>query len=393
MIDKNIDDFIKNQKKLNTPNEFITDAATKAKYITCATHPCQFSHPYANQDKKNKVTPIVFFGSYKADGYVRSGNVKVGRNIDMYGSASYAGVMNFLTQLMCNNKTVLQNIIDNTEIAKELLKSSGQPVETIRNEFLSVIKPQNGPQITSSKIKQPYFHLPNGRYNLLSVLTPSPIVYELKNRITNINSDAQEKRSVKNKELKEPFREIYNIVKLKYGGSNPQNISQLNTENGGISKILYSAPPPIDELKVRLPKQDFFTECLNINSFKDIFESLHKLMSQKQDSKIPLEKLRKWRDRVFEEIVKTIVEKLFAVRQEIKDMPIKLKAEQKIWLSNDDILRHSNKSGWEKIIAKDISKWILNSYSRLYKNRKVILSNAEFKAIEDTIDLLRELWI
>lgn len=266
MIDKNIDDFIRNQKKLNTPKEFISDAANKAKYITCATHPCQFSHPSANQDKKLKPTPIIFTGKYKADGYVRSGNVKTRRNFDLYGDAKYATVKNFLTQTMSNGRTVLENIRENTDEAKTLLKVSGQPEDTIRDQFLNVFKTQETYQITSSKIKQIYFHLGNGQYHLLSVLTPSLIVYELKNRIAEINDDAIKKRAIKNTELKESFKEIYNLVKLKYGGRHPENISLLNKENGGICKLLYSAPPSIKELKIRLPKYDFF-----FRMFKFIF--------------------------------------------------------------------------------------------------------------------------
>ena len=115
-------------------------------------------------------------------------------------------------------------------------------------------------------------------------------------------------------------------------------------------------------------------------------------MTLKQDSKIPLEKQRKWRDRVFEEIVNTIVERLFAVREALKEIPPQLKAEQKIWLNNNELVRLDNQSGWKEIIIQDISEWIVRSYSRLFKERRVILSNAEFKAIENTIENLEELW-
>lgn len=107
MIDKAIDDYIKGLKEeYNTLEKFIPIVVKNIKHITCATHPCQFSHPYANQDKNFRITPIVFFGSYSSDGYVRSGNVKSERSIDMLTSQDFNTKKDLFSNTTQNNVTL-----------------------------------------------------------------------------------------------------------------------------------------------------------------------------------------------------------------------------------------------------------------------------------------------
>jgi CRISPR-associated protein Csy1 len=393
MIDETIKNYIKGQKKLNTPELFIPDAAEKAKHITCATHPCQFSHPYANQDKNFKITPVVFYGAQSDDGYMRSGNVKSEQRIDMYGSAGFAAVMKFLALNMSNGKTVLENISDNTPEANELLSSSGRPAVELREQFLEVFKgdkQSENTQVTSSKIKQVFFPIgEEGQYHLLSLLTPSPLVYEMKKRLSGIMEDARNKKElIKKGELADSFQEIFNLTTLKYGGTQPQNISQLNTENGGITRLLPSMPPHIKDHRIRLPKRDFFAECLNKHDFKWEFDELFKLITLPQDTPITLEKQRKYRDRLFKEIVLTITEKLFAVREAFKEIPDTLKASQRVWLSKDETER-LNANDWENDIVDDMSHWII---ANLKNEHPVDLGDAELSAIKDTLTKLEDFW-
>ena len=392
MIDKAIDDYIKGLKEeYNTLEKFIPIVVKNVKHITCATHPCQFSHPYANQDKNFRITPIVFFGSYSSDGYVRSGNVKSERSIDMYGSAGYAAIMKFLALTMSNGKSVLDNINEGTPEAIELLALSGDSADKLREQFSVLNQSRNNEaHITSSKIKQVYFPLGENQYHLLSLLTPSPLVYELKNRIATIRNDARNKRELMAKgETTSSFKEIYNLITLKYGGTQPQNISQLNTENGGISKLLYSAPPTLEDHKLRLPRKNFFFECLNFEDFKWEFEGIKKLATISPDSQIPLEKQRKYRDRLFKEIVLTITEKLYAVRENIKEIPNTLTHAQQIWLNKDKTIREEKIDNWESVIIDDMANWIIKN---ILKHCQLELGDTELTEIKSILKNYEDLW-
>jgi hypothetical protein len=96
-------------------------------------------------------------------------------------------------------------------------------------------------------------------YHLLSLLTPSAIVYKLKQRInenfqpfSERNKQEKEKveRAVKDKkELKGDLNSIWNLTAIGYGGTKPQNISVLNNQNGGIAYLLSSMPPILQKRK------------------------------------------------------------------------------------------------------------------------------------------------
>ncbi len=388
MIDKTIDDYIKGLKEeYNTPEKFIPKVAKEVKHITCATHPSQFSHPYANQDKNFRITPIVFFGSYSDDGYVRSGNVKSERSIDMYGSAAYATSMKFLALTMSNGMSVLDNIKEGTLEAKALLALSGDSGDKLREQLSFLIQPRsNDAHITSSKIKQVYFPLGENKYHLLSLLTPSPLVFELKNRLETIKNDAKNKKELIEKgETTSSFKEIHNLVTLKYGGTQPQNISQLNTENGGISKLLYSAPPTIEDHKLRLPRKNFFSECLDFKDFKQEFNEIKKLATVSLNNK----KQRERRDLLFKEIVLTISEKLYVVRENIKEIPNELKLAQQIWLNKDKTIRAENTDNWEDEIINDMAYWIFKNIKNYYQ---VELGDTEFTEIKRILNNYKDLW-
>lgn len=388
MIDKTIDDYIKGLKEeYNTPEKFIPKVAKEVKHITCATHPSQFSHPYANQDKNFRITPIVFFGSYSDDGYVRSGNVKSERSIDMYGSAAYATSMKFLALTMSNGMSVLDNIKEGTLEVKALLALSGDSGDKLREQLSFLIQPRsNDAHITSSKIKQVYFPLGENKYHLLSLLTPSPLVFELKNRLETIKNDAKNKKELIEKgETTSSFKEIHNLVTLKYGGTQPQNISQLNTENGGISKLLYSAPPTIEDHKLRLPRKNFFSECLDFKDFKQEFNEIKKLATVSLNNK----KQRERRDLLFKEIVLTISEKLYVVRENIKEIPNELKLAQQIWLNKDKTIRAENTDNWEDEIINDMAYWIFKNIKNYYQ---VELGDTEFTEIKRILNNYKDLW-
>ncbi|HAR79536.1 MAG TPA: hypothetical protein DCR21_01775, partial [Succinivibrionaceae bacterium] len=199
------------------------------------------------------------------------------------------------------------------------------------------------------------------------------------------------RKQAKKSGITESYRELYNLVRLKYGGTQPQNISKLNTENGGISKLLNCTPPSLADLNVRLPKADFFSECLNMRALKAQFDSFNKLMNISGDSKIPLEKQRKWRDRVLAEIIDAIIERLFLVREALPEIPANLKPAQKIWLNRAEEERRDS-ADWQQEIAQEITEWIIKSYRRLYKNSSVVLGDTEFMAIENTVNSFEELW-
>ena len=99
---------------------------------------------------------------------------------------------------------------------------------------------------TDYLVKQVYFPTSDG-YHLLSVLTPSGLVFELKKRIQELRfSDKNKEARVakRNQEFHaEGFDEILDLTVFGYGGSKPQTVSVLNSKNRGESYLLPCKPP------------------------------------------------------------------------------------------------------------------------------------------------------
>ena len=125
-----------------------------------ATHVGKFSHPHA----KNKVK-VVARPKGHDDGFLRSGNVK---NVpdDFMGNANRSKKYAALFDMKGDYSTI--------------------------NPSLSVPKPTD----SDEKIKQVYFPVGDDNYHLLSVVTPSGIVYKLKKRLTEILDKKNESEKI-----------------------------------------------------------------------------------------------------------------------------------------------------------------------------------------------------
>lgn len=390
MISKEVLDFI-NENELS--KTFIDDAAKKAKAINCATHPYSFSHPqpFTASDKK-ELSHIVFQGRRTEDGYVRSGNVKVSRPLDLSGNAKDAKIWKFLMLKLSNGFTILENLRDRTPEAYELLQMDGRSKDDaikLMDDF-SLMFEQSDSQVTSSRIKQVYFHIGENQYHLLSVVTPSCLVFELKNRIAAIRNEKNEFRENK----RNNYRDIYGIRVVKYGGAKPQNISFLNNANGGKALLLSSIPPlDIDELNIRLPKKDFFDECMDYNQYRSLFTYFHKYLSSDKET-VPNNLLFRYRDKAINNIIDFVVQNLFLVRSSANLCRENLPKFQQVWLNPNELQRQSLMTDMLKEqISNSIVDWIRRTYYRLYDKRKVILGNSEINFIKEVISNREEFWL
>lgn len=263
-----------------------------------ATHVGKFTHPSVNNKCKVVARP-----KGRGDGFLRSGNVK---NIpdDFSGNANRSKKYAALFDMKGDYRSI--------------------------NLSLSVPKPTD----TDEKIKQVYFPV-DGGYHLLSVITPSGIVYKLKKRLTDILDKKNE------------IEKIYKLKKIAYGGGKEPrltesarrlNISYLNKELG-YHHLLPSLPPPIDKNKVRLPKQSFWREVvyplLYLNDYKEIFWGFCKKHKQlKYRSNVDIKTSRDdWVRNFFDKVMVKVWE-VRSAEHGWSDRRENLPEYQKKWLDN-----------------------------------------------------------
>ena len=151
--------------------QWLPDAARRAGHLSMVSHPSKFSHPSA------KTSAVIAQATLQADGYVRTGNVNY--PLDVFGSAASIDVYKFLALPLSDGKTVLEHLEQETALAQQLLSQAPSvPVSDLTSQFLA-IKASETQVKTDGLVKQVYFPV-DGAYHLLSILTPSGMLTELK---------------------------------------------------------------------------------------------------------------------------------------------------------------------------------------------------------------------
>ena len=206
--------------------QWLSDAAGRAKQLSLTTHPFAFTHPCARRNRYGKAGAVLAAVKKKNDGFLRSGNVAVPP--DAEGNAPALEIYMFLMLKMQDGKTLLTHLCEESETAKKILGSENY--RELRAGFLQIFSGEEIP-VTNSKIKQVFFPVPdkecNPDYHLLSVLTPSGLLFELYRRL--------------GKSAIFPGH----LVVIHIGGSKPQNFSALNMQNKGKACLLLSVPPGV----------------------------------------------------------------------------------------------------------------------------------------------------
>ena len=351
--------------------QWLPDAARRAGHLSMVSHPSKFSHPSA------KTSAVIAQSSLQADGYVRTGNVNY--PLDVFGSAASIDVYKFLALPLSDGKTVLEHLEQETALVQRLLSQAPSvPVSELTSQFLA-IKASETQVKTDGLVKQVYFPV-EGAYHLLSILTPSGMLTELKERIDALRfSDAsKEAREARKHQLyhAQGFNDILDLTVTVYGGSKPQNISVLNNQNSGRSYLLPCKPPKLDQRATRLPSRDFFKQTLFVRDFDVYFKSLFELMALDINNMHIRDGIRK----VLHKIVDEVMYRAFCVREfaggwsQTEHYQALPKAQQ-LWLDAALLEKRLEDDEWQEDIAKSLRQWLAGEIER--RQNHIKLGDAE----------------
>ncbi|MEB0139126.1 MULTISPECIES: type I-F CRISPR-associated protein Csy1 [unclassified Undibacterium] len=363
-------------------HNWLPDAARRAGQISLSSHPCTFSHPSGRKNKNGKTSTIIADAIARPDGLVRSGNVHA--ELDALGNAAALDVYKFLTLTLSDGRQLISHIEQNTDQAKSLLAVPTANYEALRTGFLAM-KERETVSVTSSKIKQVYFPVVSN-YHQLSILTPSGLMYELRKRIDEIRFGDTTKLAKdlrkKNELSVTGFNDIHNLGMIGYGGTKPQNISVLNNQYAGKAYLLPSLPPVLQAESVRLPTNDFFTNCLWPNQFKVNLELLHKWLI---DSRNNIQ-VRTRRDELFLDLFNDIVEKIWQIRGteagwSLKERFDSLPKLQKIMLDQYWIIERTENEQYVDNFLKDIARWMILAYKKVLGKQALALNDDELSHV------------
>lgn len=375
-------------------NKWIHDASSKAK-PNVTTHPAKFTNP-----KVNGVTSFLFYGKYKNDGYLITGNARLEVKVDVSGNA---GTNTLVFELYTLLETTLK---DGSRLINSFENDSSELIEFI--EGMNIEYPQlkdlclevfygvENQQATHELIRQIYFPVPqeNGGYHLLSAITPSMLLFEVKNRIDDFNQwiEGQPIRTLKkdNKFHKDGFDEVFGLTEIGFSHNEftkTGNVSYLNVRNKGTAYLIPSIPPEIKKREIRLPTHDFFRNSLRINQFKESFQTLHNLISLEVNNAF----IREGVGNTLKFIIDLVLHRAFRIRAyepcwsntpHYQLLPLA----QRIWLDDAYLETRRNQNDWINAISGSFGRWIVQAYEYSFKENHNKLSDDELKHIRGFVN-------
>jgi len=252
-LDKLKEDEIEKRQQLieaYKPENWIPDAARRAGQIQQITHALKYVHPDAKGTNLN------------SQGNTEAGELLIGTHTlagqagpDVVGNAAALDVYKFL-RLEVNGKNLLSRAIENDPELQQAFSANDVQATEWMSAFASVINSKSG--VASHKLaKQLFWPMEDGNYHLLSPLFPSSLVHEVwgtirQDRFSEEAKAAREARRA-DKEHHHGYCEYPMMVIQQFGGTKPQNISQLNSERYGENYLLPSLPPQWNSEPIKPP--------------------------------------------------------------------------------------------------------------------------------------------
>uniref|UniRef100_UPI00402B2792 type I-F CRISPR-associated protein Csy1 n=1 Tax=Methylomonas sp. PHL2-19 TaxID=3438878 RepID=UPI00402B2792 len=367
-------------------NDWLPTAVTKTHKLFRVTHPVKFSHP----DVKN-TSEIRVSAERKPDGFLRSGNVAVEPDM-VFDTAANIPILKFLSLKLADGLSILAHLENDSDLVKQQLELPSLPYTDIRQGLLQINQLPDRTS-TSDKIKQVYFPV-DGGYHLLSLLTPSGLMFKLKERINSIRfaeTTKQAREARRNQQHHDTgYQEFYGLTEIGFGGTKPQNISVLNNQNGGTAYLLPSLPPPLTLNKLQPPKTDFFLQSVYAKHFLEKFQALHALFQDNVPANIHV---REGRDYWLLQIAEQVMETVWALRElpggwsEHGQLP----PTQKIWLDQDHAEQREQADDWLDAVIVALADWLAITYKHAIGERQAkALGDAELKHFRQLLDDHRE---
>lgn len=232
------------------PAVWIADAVRRVGQIQQVTHAVKFTHPSA--DGSSLSSP-----GNPAAGASTVGSHSLGNEAfpDVVGNAAALDVYKFLS-LAVDGRTLFERAISSDPAFAEALSEDAAKGVEWMEAFAGLPAPKGRP--ASHKLaKQLYWPVGEGAYHLLAPLLSSSLAHVVHKRIgeDRFSDEAKAARDARRagKAHSHGYRDYPNLVIQSFGGSKPQNISQLNSERRGENYLLASLPPVWESPTIRPP--------------------------------------------------------------------------------------------------------------------------------------------
>ncbi|MFM8445282.1 MAG: type I-F CRISPR-associated protein Csy1 [Methylococcus sp.] len=351
------------------PTTWLADAARRVGWIQQVSHAIKFTHPSADgaslSSPGNPGALPVELGTHSLPDEAES---------DVVGNAAALDVYKFL-RLEVDGRSLLERAIaQDGELMAALSDDPGQAGEWM-TAFAALPLPKKG-LASHTLARQIYWPLSAGGYHLLAPLFSSPLAHVVHQRIQvdRFSDAAKAAREAKREGKPHPhgYRDYPGLAIQKFGGSKPQNISQLNSERRGENYLLASLPPLWRTTELR-PPMGVDTVFLARRQFgqrrevRHLLDRFRRFLQSAQGRPNNLE-LRDWRQRLLAELCEQVL--LYAA--ELHELApgwsahpeCRLNQAEQCWLDpartlTDEVFAAEYRQrDWQREVARNFANWL-----------------------------------
>lgn len=232
------------------PKCWIADAARRVAQIQQVTHAIKYTHPDARGSSLYTAG-----NSHAAEAEVGTHTLGVQLAADVVGNAAALDVYKFLN-LRIGERRILDLAVADEPALAAAFSENAEEAGAWMAAFATLVQAK-GETASHKLAKQVYWPLGEGEYHLLAPLFPTSLVHGLWKTVREdrFSEEAKAARAAKKAKMAHPhgFREYPDIAIQSFGGTKPQNISQLNSERYGENYLLPSLPPNWQSPAIRPP--------------------------------------------------------------------------------------------------------------------------------------------
>ena len=252
-------DYAEKRQQLSTqyqPYSWLENAADRVRRIQLVTHSLKPIHPDAKGTNR-------FVEPTQLEGLELLGSHVLGTEFvgDVVGDAAALDVYKFL-KLEVAGQSLLAALLAEDAAALQALHDDLVQAKALRDAFVSLTAPRTGGSSSHGRAKQLYWltgddAVDDAQYELLAPLYATSLAHAVYGEIQEHRFGELNKATRIARRERKPhdgvFHDYPGLAAQKMGGTKPQNISQLNSERGGVNYLLASLPPAWTPSAVRLP--------------------------------------------------------------------------------------------------------------------------------------------
>lgn len=382
--------YIKLQQQFGSQT-WLADAARRVSQLQVVTHSLKAIHPDA-KGTNLYVEP----GQLERDALVGSHCLSSDFEGDVVGNAAALDVYKLL-KLQWKGRSLLERALEGDGALVEALSDNRTEAEIWVQAFANIVESKGAPS-SHARGKQLYWLVGDepgndANYRLLAPLYATALAHPFHARLSEArfgeHAKAGRKARRDNTVFEGGYADYLNLAVQKFGGTKPQNISQLNSERGGQNYLLASLPPHWQSREVTPPlrTESIFPRFGRRAPVRQLVNDLVSWMRQnikederrQQQEKNPRKTMQD-RD-LHDDLTASLTDELLLFTFELHRLPAgwsadpdcRLVSAEQYWLDpgraelDTEFDSARRQSQWHEEIAERVARWLRHAVDRRVK--------------------------